>query len=175
MGLKITLKPFERIEVGPVTLINGWIEPSTFSIEGTAPVLRQANFMPDDRADTTLRQVYLCLQKLYLCRDGITTDSYHDKAQQLLEEMPAAAETIRKAGAAIADGRIYAALKAYRELLDATETDKAWSAAADEPAPIQHGTVRTAPSVEFVRDRRRYRRDSASSSASVAATAASLA
>ena len=170
MGLKITLKPFERIEIGPVTLINGWIEPSTFSIEGIAPVLRQANFMPDERADTTLRQVYLCLQKLYLRRDGTTTEGYQEKAAQLLQEMPAAAETIRKAGAAIADGRIYAALKAYRDLLDATETDKAWSAAADEPAPIQHGTVRTAPSVEFVRDRRRYRRDSAS----VAATAASL-
>lgn len=160
MGLKITLKPFERIEIGPVTLINGWIEPSTFSIEGTAPVLRQANFMPDERADTTLRQVYLCLQKLYLRRDGTTTERYHDKTEQLLEEMPAAAETIRKAGAAIADGRIYAALKAFRELLDATETDKAWSAAADEPAPLKQGAARAAPSVEFVRDRRRVRRDS---------------
>ena len=43
MGLKITLKPFERIEIGPLTLTNGWIEPSTFLIEGIAPVLRQAN------------------------------------------------------------------------------------------------------------------------------------
>ena len=34
-GLKITLKPFERIEIGGLTLVNGWTESSTFSIEVT--------------------------------------------------------------------------------------------------------------------------------------------
>ncbi|WP_415192705.1 flagellar biosynthesis repressor FlbT [Rhodopseudomonas sp.] len=73
-GLKITLKPFERIEIGGLTLVNGWTESSTFSIEGIAPVLRQANTIQEDRADTALRQVYLRLQKLYLRRDGATIE-----------------------------------------------------------------------------------------------------
>jgi len=164
-GLKVTLKPFERIEIGPLTLINGWTESSTFSIEGLAPVLRQANFMPEDRADTSLRQVYLCLQRLYLRRDGTSIEQYSVKAEQLLQEMPAAAETIRKAGEAIAEGRLYAALKAYRDLLDTTEPDKAWSATATESAPLKQGHSQKPLSVEFVRDRRRYRAASASASA----------
>ena len=154
-GLKITLKPFERIEIGGLTLVNGWTESSTFSIEGIAPVLRQANTIQEDRADTALRQVYLRLQKLYLRRDGATIGSYSEAAERLLAEMPAAAQAVDKAGKAIADDRLYAALKVYRDLLD--ETDPGWSADESEPAPIKQGTREVQPSVEFVRDRRRYR------------------
>lgn len=153
-GLKITLKPFERIEIGGLTLINGWTESSTFSIEGTAPVLRQANTILEDHADTSLRQVYLRLQKLYLRRDGATLEGYHQAVERLLQEMPAAAEAVQKANQAIADQRLYAALKAYRDLLD--QTDEGWSSQASEPAPIGQGDRAAPPSVEFVRDRRRY-------------------
>uniref|UniRef100_E6VEN1 Flagellar FlbT family protein n=1 Tax=Rhodopseudomonas palustris (strain DX-1) TaxID=652103 RepID=E6VEN1_RHOPX len=154
-GLKITLKPFERIEIGGLTLINGWTESSTFSIEGTAPVLRQANTILEDHADTSLRQVYLRLQKLYLRRDGATLEGYHQAVERLLEEMPAAAEAVEKANKAIADQRLYAALKAYRDLLD--QTDEGWSSQASEPAPIRQGDPEALPRVEFVRDRRKYR------------------
>lgn len=154
-GLKITLKPFERIEIGALTLINGWTESSTFSIEGIAPVLRQANTIREDLADTSLRRVYLCLQKLYLQRDGATLDGYRTAAERLLADMPVAAATVAKADEAIAANRLYAALKAYRDLLD--ETDAGWSAQADNPAPIKHGDRETTLRVEFVRDRRRYR------------------
>lgn len=154
-GLKVTLKPFERIEIGALTLINGWIESSTFSIEGIAPVLRQANTMLEERADTPLRRVYLRLQKLYLRRDGATLGDYQAATDRLIEEMPTAAETVAKAAEAIAEDRLYAALKAYRDLLD--RTDAGWSAQALDPAPIKQGDQETPLRVEFVRDRRRYR------------------
>ncbi len=154
-GLKVTLKPFERIEIGALTLINGWTESSTFSIEGFAPVLRQANTMLEERADTALRQVYLRLQKLYLRRDGATLENYREAAGRLLAETPAAAETIAKADQAIAEDRLYVALKAYRDLLD--RTDAGWSAQPSEPAPITQGDREMPLRVEFVRDRRRYR------------------
>ena len=161
-GLKITLKPFERIEIGALTLINGWTEASTFSIEGLAPVLRQANTILEDRADTSLRQVYLRLQKLYLRRDGATIESYTEATERLLEEMPAAAAAVDKANKAIGEDRLYAALKIYRDLLD--ETDEGWSEQASEPALIKQGDRQTPPSVEFVRDRRKYRAGNARNS-----------
>jgi flagellar biosynthesis regulator FlbT len=158
MGLKITLKPFERIEIGPLTLTNGWLEPSTFLIEGIAPVLRQANTLLEDQADTSLKQVYLCVQKLFLRREGATIAQYQQKAAQLLEEMPAAETTIHDAGRDIAEGRLYVALRRYRELMDAIEADdKRRSALSDDSAPCERGSTRTPPSVHFVRDRRRYR------------------
>uniref|UniRef100_Q07I16 Uncharacterized protein n=1 Tax=Rhodopseudomonas palustris (strain BisA53) TaxID=316055 RepID=Q07I16_RHOP5 len=158
MGLKITLKPFERIEIGPLTLTNGWLEPSTFLIEGIAPVLRQANALLEEQADTNLKQVYLCLQKLFLRRAGATLELYHRKAGQLLAEMPAAAATIDAAARDIAEGRHFAALRRYRELIDATEAeDKRRSATTGESACGERASARPAPAVHFVRDRRRYR------------------
>lgn len=158
MGLKVTLKPFERIEIGPLTLVNGWIESSTFLIEGPAPVLRQANSILDDQADSCLKRVYLCVQKLFLQRDGATPAQYHDKADQLLKEMPAAAATIEDAGRDIAEGRLFAALRRYRELIDRTEAEnKGLSPSPNESARDDRVTTRTAPSVHYVRDRRRYR------------------
>jgi len=158
MGLKVTLKPFERIEIGPLTLVNGWIESSTFLIEGPAPVLRQANSILEDQADSCLKQVYLCVQKLFLQRDGATTAQYHDKAEQLLKEMPAAAATIQDAGREIAEGRLFAALRRYRELIDQTEADdKGRSVPTNEAARAYRDAAPKAPSVHFVRDRRRYR------------------
>ena len=167
-GLKVTLKPFERIEIGALTLINGWTESSTFSIEGVAPVLREANTMLEDRADTPLRQVYLRLQKLYLRRDGATLEDYRQAAVRLLGEMPAAAETVAKADRAVDEDRLYAALKAYRDLLD--RTDAGWSQQESGPAPITQGDREIPLRVEFVRDRRRYRTGQARAAADEAAS-----
>ncbi|MCK7472629.1 MAG: flagellar biosynthesis repressor FlbT [Rhodopseudomonas palustris] len=134
MGLKITLKPFERIEVGPVTLINGWIEPSTFSIEGTAPVLRQANFMPDDRADTTLRQVYLCCKS---CICAATEPPRATNRQPL--EMPRRERQGRRSPSALCGAKAIATAR----------SDRQWSRSRAAPIPI--GSARAGQGGKAVR------------------------
>jgi flagellar biosynthesis regulator FlbT len=127
MALKIKMDPFERIFIGTTAVINCWSEPAKFTIEGTSPILRQASTMLEERADTPLRQVYLCVQKLYLGDDSVTLDHYFPRVAALLADMPRAAATVAAANAEIAAGSLYGALTHYRKLLD-TVGARDWAA-----------------------------------------------
>ncbi|MFT3940209.1 flagellar biosynthesis repressor FlbT [Rhodopseudomonas sp.] len=97
MALKITLKPFERIAIGSMTLTNGCEKDSTFTISGSAPVLRQANMMRAECADSCLKKAYLCLQNLYLEQGDATVDMYRLIAARVLRQMPHVKAEIQQA------------------------------------------------------------------------------
>jgi len=148
MALKVKMMPFERIFIGATTVTNCWSEPAKFTIEGAAPVLRQAHAMLEERADTTLKRVYLCVQKLYLGRDGATPAQYVELVAALLAEMPRAADTVAAANAEIASGSYYGVIRAYRKLLDAEYPQRDWAAELTgmfQPKPDNAPVVIRAP------------------------------
>jgi len=129
MSLNIKMAPFERICIGTSTITNCWPEPTKFKIDGNAPVLRQVYTMLDDRADTPLKKVYLCVQKMYLGFEDVTYDQYELAVERLMADMPSAAHTVRKANAKIADGNLFGAIQEYRNLLNtAHSTSRDWTA-----------------------------------------------
>jgi len=128
MALKVKMMPYERIFIGSTTVTNCWSEPAKFTIEGCAPVLRQAHAMLEERADTTLKRLYLCVQKLYLGCDGATSAQYFELVAALLAEMPQAAATVAQANAEIANGSYYGAIREYRKLLDSEYPQRDWAA-----------------------------------------------
>jgi flagellar biosynthesis regulator FlbT len=157
MALKITLKPFEQIAIGSTTLTNGCEEDVTFTISGSAPVLRQSNMMHAACADSHLKQAYLCLQYLYLERGEATLEMYRHIAARVLRQMPHVEAEIRQADRAVADGRLYAALRHYRHLLTAAgEGPETWSAAAG-PSNAAGRAAPPAYSASGIRDRECYR------------------
>jgi flagellar biosynthesis regulator FlbT len=139
MALKIKMDPFERIFIGTTSVTNCWSEPAKFTIEGNAPILRQASTMLEERADTPLRQVYLCVQKLYLGDEAATLAQYFERVGALLDEMPSAAATVAAANAEIGKGSLYGALRQYRKLLDSVSVNgRDWAAEVTgvfEPTP----------------------------------------
>jgi flagellar biosynthesis regulator FlbT len=129
MALKIKMDPFERIFIGTTSVTNCWSEPAKFTIEGNSPILRQASTMLEERANTPLRQVYLCVQKLYLGDATATLDHYFQRVAALLAAMPSAGATVAAANAEIGNGVLYGALKHYRKLLDQVSVNgRDWAA-----------------------------------------------
>lgn len=118
MPMKVKLAPYERIFIGTTVVTNCWSEPAKFTIDGDGPVLRQESTMLAERADSPLKQVYLCVQKLYLGFADATVAQYHRAVELLIKEMPTAAETIDKANSEVAKGNFYGAIREYRWLLD---------------------------------------------------------
>lgn len=122
MPLNIKMVPFERICVGTSTVTNCCSNPAKISIDGTAPILRQVYTMLEDRADTPLKRVYLCLQKLYLGFEDATPEQYDSSVRILLDEMPDAVKTVEKAGSKIMNSNLFGAIQEYRDLLNSTNS-----------------------------------------------------
>ncbi|MDF3812299.1 MULTISPECIES: flagellar biosynthesis repressor FlbT [Rhodopseudomonas] len=128
MALKVKMMPYERIFIGTTVVTNAWSEPAKFSIEGAAPVLRQAHAMLEERADTPLKRVYLCVQNLYLGCDGASVARYFELVAELLAQMPQAAATVAAANSEIAKGSFYGAIREYRKLLYSEYPQRDWAA-----------------------------------------------
>lgn len=115
MSLNVTLESQDWVMIGNTKVMNVWPDAAAFSIDGAAPVLRAANALSDDGADTPEKRAYLAVQHLYL---GATQDmsEYFARVGELMEASPAASAIVRKANAFIQKGSIYGAMREYRTL-----------------------------------------------------------
>jgi flagellar protein FlbT len=112
----MTMEPQEWLMIGDTRVVNIHPMQAKFSIDGAAPVLRQAHTMAETDVDTPTKRVYLAVQGLYL---GVTADprNYFAAVEALLEAAPSAADVVQKANSKIASGSFYGALREYRKLL----------------------------------------------------------
>jgi len=65
MGLKVELKPGERIIIGESIVTND-DQRTRLVIEGDAPILREKDIMTVEDANTPCKRVYLVVQLMYL-------------------------------------------------------------------------------------------------------------
>ncbi|MGM4903774.1 flagellar biosynthesis repressor FlbT [Tardiphaga sp. 866_E4_N2_1] len=117
MPLKMTMEPQEWLMIGDTRVVNIHPLQAKFSIEGAAPVLRQAHTMADADANTPAKRVYLSVQSLYL---GVTVDPkpYFSAVEALIRADPSAMDVVEKANRKIASGSFYGALREYRKLVE---------------------------------------------------------
>jgi flagellar protein FlbT len=118
MGLKVELKPGERIILGESVVTNG-DQRTRLVIEGEAPILREKDIMTPETADTPCKRVYLIVQLMYLSRDP---SQHHDTYFRLVKEIIAAAPSTSgyfdRINNQILTGNNYKALKEAQTLID---------------------------------------------------------
>ena len=117
MGLKIELKPGERIMLGDCVVTNH-DQRTRLLVEGTAPILREKDIMSESRADTPAKRIYFAVQLMYTSKDPAT---YHELYFKLVRDITQAAPSmwpyIESINNQILTGELYKALKEVKKLI----------------------------------------------------------
>lgn len=117
MGLKVELKPGERIIIGESVITNGE-QRTRFLIEGETPILREKDIMTSDKADTPAKRIYLAIQLMYTSRDPRAHhDVYFALIRDIVKAAPSAWRHIESINNQILTGNLYKALKDAKKLI----------------------------------------------------------
>ena len=118
MGLKVELKPRERIIVGDSVITNDDQRTRLF-IEGEAPILREKDILTVDQANTPCKRIYLMVQLMYLARDPTRHHQlYFDLVTDVLAAAPSTRPYFDTINNSILTGQLYKALKDTRRLIE---------------------------------------------------------
>jgi flagellar biosynthesis repressor protein FlbT len=121
MPLRVELKPFERITIGEIVLINSSTRTS-FLIDGDAPILREKDTVTAATANTPVRRLYFCVQMMYLKSDNPRyRDSYLGLVKDLREAIPGSLDLIDAVNNHVSGGLLYKGLKEIRKLMKCEE------------------------------------------------------
>jgi flagellar protein FlbT len=119
--LRVELKPFERIVIGDIVLINSGSR-SSFLIDGDARLLREKDTITAETANTPAKRLYLCVQTMYLKNDVPRyRTSYLGLLENLRDTDPAARAAIDAVDDLVSGGALYKALKEIRKLIKREE------------------------------------------------------
>ena len=111
MGLKVELKPGERLILGDCLVTNG-DQRTRLLIEGQVPILREKEIMTPDQADTPAKRIYLAIQIIYTSRDPRPHhETYFTLTRELVQAVPSAWPYIEAISNHIIAGAMYKALK----------------------------------------------------------------
>ncbi|HLH93712.1 MAG TPA: flagellar biosynthesis repressor FlbT [Xanthobacteraceae bacterium] len=117
MGLKIELKPGERVMLGECVITNH-DQRTRLLIEGSAPILREKDIMSESRADTPAKRIYLAVQLMYTSKNAA---AYHELYFKLVREITQAAPSmwplIESINNQILTGELYKALREVKKLI----------------------------------------------------------
>jgi flagellar biosynthesis repressor protein FlbT len=117
MGLKVELKPRERMIVGDSVITNDDQRTRLF-IEGEAPILREKDILTVDQADTPCKKIYLMVQLMYLARDPTQHHQlYFDLIAEVLTAAPSTRPYFDTINNSLLTGHHYKALKDTRRLI----------------------------------------------------------
>lgn len=121
MGLKLTLKPGEKVAINGAVVVNG-DRRTEFVIENKASVLRESDIITAEEAVTPARRVYLPVMMMAL--DPEAKKELFGEFDRRLTEFagvisdPAALSLCLKISAAVANGSFYKALGHCRALIE---------------------------------------------------------
>jgi flagellar protein FlbT len=121
MGLKLSLRPGEKIAVNGAVIVNG-DRRAEFVVENHANILRERDILKAEEATTPARRVYLPVMMMAL--DPAARRTAFPEFEQRLTEFagavtdPRALTLCLRISAAVANGAHYRALSACRELID---------------------------------------------------------
>jgi flagellar biosynthesis repressor protein FlbT len=118
MGLKVELKPGERLIIGECVVTNG-DQRTRLLVEGQAPILREKDIMTPNLADTPAKRIYLVVQLMYTARDPrVHHESYFALMRDLIQAAPSAWPYLEAISNHIMAGEMYKALKSAKKLID---------------------------------------------------------
>ena len=111
MGLKVELKPGERIIIGDSVITND-DQRTRLVIEGDAPILREKDVLTPHNADTPCKKIYLAVQLMYLSRDPKEHHKlYFELVQDVLKAAPSTLPYLDRINNHILTNSFYKALK----------------------------------------------------------------
>jgi flagellar protein FlbT len=117
VGLKIELKPGERVMLGECVITNH-DQRTRLLVEGSAPILREKDIMTESRADTPAKRIYFAVQLMYISKDPT---AYHELYFRLVRDITQAAPSmwslIESINNQILTGELYKALKEVKKLI----------------------------------------------------------
>jgi flagellar protein FlbT len=117
VGLKIELKPGERVMLGECVITNH-DQRTRLLVEGSAPILREKDIMTESRADTPAKRIYFAVQLMYISKDPTV---YHELYFRLVRDITQAAPSmwslIEGINNKILTGELYKALREVKKLI----------------------------------------------------------
>jgi flagellar protein FlbT len=117
MGLKVELKPGERLIIGECLVTNG-DQRTRLLIEGQVPILREKDIMLPAQADTPAKRIYLAVQLMYTSRDPRNQhETYFTLMRELVQAAPSAWPHVSAISNHIMAGEMYKALKSAKALI----------------------------------------------------------
>lgn len=119
MGLKITLKPNERLVISGAVVTNGNTRCNLI-IENNVPLLREKDILSETDANSPACRIYFVIQLMYI--DGENLIKHHNSYWNLVKDFIVAAPSttgmIDQISEHILGSRYYQALKLARKLID---------------------------------------------------------
>lgn len=117
MGLKVELKPGERLILGDCVVTNG-DQRTRLLVEGQTPILREKDIMTPAQADTPAKRIYLAVQLMYTSRDPRAYhQDYFALMRELVQAAPSAWPYVEAVSNHIMAGEMYKALKSAKNLI----------------------------------------------------------
>lgn len=117
MGLKVELKPGERLILGECLVTNGEYR-TRLLIEGQAAILREKDIMVSTQADTPAKRIYFAVQLMYTSADPRNHhQAYFTLMRELLQAAPSAWPHMSAISNHIMAGEMYKALKSAKTLI----------------------------------------------------------
>ncbi|MDX2109233.1 MAG: flagellar biosynthesis repressor FlbT [Verrucomicrobiota bacterium] len=119
MGLKIYLKPKEKIIIAGA-LINNGNQPAEIYLENEVPVLRQKDLLSEKLADTPCKRIYFVIQLMYFDTANLTAhhQTYWELVRQLVAAAPSTLVMVDSISEEILNNRYYKALKLSKKLIE---------------------------------------------------------
>jgi len=120
MGLKITLKPREKMIIGGTVVANGNDKKTELIIENNVPVLREKDIINERDATSPCSRIYFIVQLMYIDEENLVThqQTYWKLVRELLDVVPRLAGHIDRMNEYILGGNYYRALKLAGELIN---------------------------------------------------------
>ena len=124
MGLKITLKPSEKMIVGNAVISNSGNADCQIMVENNSTILREKNIMSEEDAKTPCQQLYFIIQLMYIDGDNenIHQKTFWKLTNDIAKAAPSTYHIIDEINNHISNQNYYKALKVAQKLID-YETD----------------------------------------------------
>jgi flagellar protein FlbT len=118
MGLKITLKPGERMIIGGAVITNGGGKTNLI-VENKVTILREKDILSAEKANSPARRIYFTVQLMYIDEGNLTSHhkSYWKLVREFLNAAPHSLEIIDRMSKEILGGNYYPALKTCKKLI----------------------------------------------------------
>jgi len=117
MGLKVELKPGERLILGDCLVTNGE-QRTRLLIDGQVAILREKDIMTKEQADSPAKRIYLAIQLMYTSRDpSVHHATYFALMRDLVQAAPSAWPHMVAISNHILAGEMYKALKSAKALI----------------------------------------------------------
>lgn len=118
MGLKITLKPGEKMIIGGAVITNGK-NKANIIVENSVPILREKDIISVESANSPARRIYFAIQLMYIDEGNLMTHhkSYWDLVRDFLDAAPSAVGIVDQISQNILNSQYYTALKNCKKLI----------------------------------------------------------